>query len=116
MVLDEAPPAVRVHQPVSASLGRKYATLESFIVGSTNRLAHAAASMVVDRMGQMNPLLVHGATGVGKTHLLEGVFHEARRQNRNVNAVFLTAEQFTTGFLEALRRRFAKLSAKVSGG
>jgi chromosomal replication initiator protein len=102
MVLD-APPKRLSEPPPSMALGRKYASLASFIVGSTNQLAHAAATMVVDRLGNVNPVFVYGATGVGKTHLLEGVFHESRRRNRNVNAVFLTAEQFTTSFLEALR-------------
>ncbi|MEX2142692.1 MAG: chromosomal replication initiator protein DnaA [Pirellulales bacterium] len=87
-----------------ASLGRKYAALESFVVGSTNRLAFAAAEMVIDKPGSVNPLFIHGPTGVGKTHLLEGLLSELRRLHPNLNAIFLTAEQFTTTFLEALHR------------
>jgi chromosomal replication initiator protein len=87
-----------------ASLGRKYATLESFVVGPTNKLAFAAAEMAAERSGSVNPLFIHGPTGVGKTHLLEGVLSEVRRLHSNVNAIFLTAEQFTTYFLDALHR------------
>lgn len=81
---------------------RRSADLESFVTGRANRLARAAAEMVVERPGEMSPLVVHGPTGVGKTHLLEGIWNAARK-SRRLTAVYLTAEQFTTSFLEALR-------------
>ncbi len=87
-----------------ASLGRKYAALKSFVVGSTYQFAFVAAKMVAEQPGSVNPLFVHGPTGVGKTHLLEGMLTEARRLHGNITAVFLTAEQFTTYFLDALHR------------
>jgi chromosomal replication initiator protein len=102
----EAPSKRPNRSPVaamSASSGRKYASLESFVVGSTNKLAHTSAAMVAERPGAINPLFIHGHTGVGKTHLLEGLLTEARRRHRSLNAIYLTAEQFTSGFLEALR-------------
>jgi chromosomal replication initiator protein len=83
--------------------GRQYATLESFVVGSSNRVAHAVAQTVSEQPGSTNPLFVYGPTGVGKTHLLEGILSAARQRHGSINAVYLTAEQFTTGFLEALR-------------
>jgi chromosomal replication initiator protein len=83
--------------------GRKYATLESFVVGSTNRMAHAAAELAALHPGRVNPLFICGPTGVGKTHLLEAVLSEARARHRNLNAALLTAEQFTSNFLQALR-------------
>jgi chromosomal replication initiator protein len=99
----EAPRKQHEAPPMTMSSGRKYASLDSFVAGPANQLAHAAASMVVERLGSVNPVYFYGATSVGKTHLLEGIFQEARRRNRAVNSVFLTAEQFTSGFLEALR-------------
>jgi chromosomal replication initiator protein len=87
-----------------ASFGRKYAALDTIVVGSSNRLAFAAAEMAAERPGSVNPLFIHGPTGVGKTHLLEGLLSEARRLHGNINAIFLTAEQFTTSFLEALHK------------
>jgi len=55
------------------------------------------------RPGELSPLVFYGPTSVGKTHLLEGIWTETRRLNRSLAAVHLSAEEFTTGFLEALR-------------
>ena len=88
----------------TAAPGRKYAALETFIVGSGNQLAYAAAQMVVEQTSEVNPLLICGPTGVGKTHLLEGILSASRRLHRERHAVLLTAEQFTSTFLEALHR------------
>ena len=84
---------------------RKFASLNSFVAGHShrNRLALASAEMVARSPGEMTPLLVHGPTSVGKTHLLEGIWTAARRVHRGVTAVYVSAEQFTTYFLEALR-------------
>lgn len=82
---------------------RKFSTLEGFVVGASNRLAHASARMVAEQPGRMSPLLVHGPTGVGKTHLLEGILSATRSARPGIHAVYLSAEQFTTHFLEALR-------------
>jgi chromosomal replication initiator protein len=88
----------------NASPARKYASLESFVVGRENQLAWSAAQMVVERTGEVNPLLICGPTGVGKTHLLEGIVNASRRLHGNRHSVFLTAEQFTSIFLEALHK------------
>ncbi len=82
---------------------RKFAALSSFVTGQNNRLAFVSAEMVARRPGQITPLLIHGPTSVGKTHLLEGIWTSARRNNRGQMAIYLSAEQFTTLFLEALR-------------
>lgn len=82
---------------------RKFSTLEGFVVGASNRLAHASAQMVAEQPGRLSPLLVYGPTGVGKTHLLEGIWSAARKSRPGIHAVYLSAEQFTTYFLEALR-------------
>jgi chromosomal replication initiator protein len=89
-------------RPTNA-VGRKYASLQSFVVGSSNRLAFAAAELVSTNPGTVNPLFIYGGTGVGKSLLLEGILSESRRLHSQVNAVLVTAEQFTSGFLEALR-------------
>lgn len=83
--------------------GRKFAKLEEFIIGPGNRVAHGSAKLVAQDPGCISPLLVHGPTGVGKTHLLEGIWSDFRRQYPQQTAVYLSAEQFTTYFLEALR-------------
>ncbi len=82
---------------------RRFTALESFVTGETNRLAVASARMVVQRPGQLNPLMFHGPTSVGKTHLLEGIWSAARKAHNRGSALYLSAEQFTSYFLEALR-------------
>jgi len=82
---------------------RRPCDFDSFVVGPSNRLARAAAEMVVERPGELSPLVIHGPTSVGKTHLLEGICHAARRARPGTSAIYLTAEQFTAGFLQALR-------------
>ena len=99
----EAPPRSGGVRLGERSRRRKYANLESFVEGPSNKLARAAAEMVTVRPGELSPLVLYGPTSVGKTHLLEGIWTETRRSNRGLPAVYLSAEEFTTGFLEALR-------------
>jgi chromosomal replication initiator protein len=86
-----------------AAAGRRFATLQSFVVGQSNKLALTSAEMVIRQPGQITPLLIYGSTGVGKTHLLEGIWSAFRKRSRDATAVYLSAEQFTSHFLEALR-------------
>ncbi len=82
---------------------RRFANIESFVKGDSNQMALGAAKAVARRPGQYTPLVIHGPTGVGKTHLLEGIWSAVRKNHRNITAIYLSAEQFTTQFLEALR-------------
>ncbi len=75
----------------------------TFVGGQTNKLARAAAEMVAGQPGEFSPLLIHGPTSVGKTHLLQAICTETRRSTGNLSAVYLSAEQFTSEFLQALR-------------
>lgn len=82
---------------------RHLAALKKFVVGDSNRVAHTSAEMVVSRPGRISPLLICGPTGCGKTHLLEGItaaFHSAHPRAR---VMLLSAEQFTSQFVTALR-------------
>ena len=88
--------------PATSEPRRRLATLDSFVVGDSNRLAWSAARSIASRLGQSSPLVLYGRTSVGKTHLLEGICHEVRRARGGTQAVYLSAEQFTTMFLEAL--------------
>jgi len=87
----------------AAPARRRFARLADFVVGPSNRLAHTSAQMTVERPGELSPLVVYGPTGVGKTHLLEGIWSAAMQSRIPGGAVYLTAEQFTSFFLEALR-------------
>lgn len=91
------------HIPPSASgCRRPVAGLDSFVVGPSNRMAFAAVELAVTRPGEMSPLFLHGPSGVGKTHLLEAFCGQIREQQPGGTTVFLSAEQFTTAFLQAL--------------
>lgn len=82
---------------------RRYAALEDFVVGDGSMVALTAATMCVQRCGQVSPVFFYGPNGCGKTHLLEGILAEARRRDLVRRAVYLSSEQFTTQFVDALR-------------
>jgi chromosomal replication initiator protein len=76
--------------------------LDAFVVGLGNRMAHAAIELAAARPGEMSPLVLHGPSGTGKTHLLEGICAHFRALHPRAGAVYLSAEQFTTTFLQSL--------------
>ena len=88
--------------PSAPACRRSPAALESFVVGACNRMAFAAVELAVNRPGEMSPLFLHGPSGVGKTHLLEGFCGQVQERQAGGTTVFLSAEQFTTAFLQAL--------------
>ncbi len=77
--------------------------MEDFVVGASNRMAHAAAELATSRLGEISPVLLHGPTGVGKSHLLAAICSQAREQRSELTTLVLSAEQFTTNFCQALR-------------
>jgi chromosomal replication initiator protein len=84
-------------------------TFESFMVGPSNQLAHAAASRVALASSgsavTFNPLYIHAAAGFGKTHLLNAVMHGVQKSSSQRKALMLTAERFMYSFIQALRQR-----------
>jgi chromosomal replication initiator protein len=86
-------------------------TFQSFVVGASNRLAHAAAMQVAETAeGQplrYNPLYVHAKVGMGKTHLLHAIAWEFKARRRDARVLYLTAERFMYSFAEALQTRDA---------
>lgn len=84
-----------------AAPGRpRYATLAEYVVGPSNKVAWTAAQTAAEHPGGLTPVFLHGPTGVGKTHLLQGAF-DALRLRRGVKAVIMTAERFTSEYVEA---------------
>ena len=100
------PSPVRQHTVRSAESEfcgtRTYASFEDFVIGHANRVAQASSCMVTESPGCLTPLFLHGSTGVGKTHLLESIWTSTLAKQPAVRGLFLTAEQFTSLFLEAL--------------
>ncbi len=78
--------------------------LEDFIVGSNNRIAYTAAlEMVKERSSPFNPLFIHGSVGVGKTHLLQGIWNYIKEE-MSINAVYMPAEKWTNEFIYSLQK------------
>jgi chromosomal replication initiator protein len=83
---------------------RHWRRLADFVVGPCNRVAHASAVSVVEAPGEgANPLVLYGPVGTGKTHLLEGTYAGLRKGHASLRIRYITAEEFTNRFLQALR-------------
>ena len=82
-------------------------TFDSFVVGASNRMAHAGAIQVAETVltdsPGYNPLYIHSAVGLGKSHLLQAIAWEVKRRAPNAQVLYLTAERFRYQFVEALR-------------
>jgi chromosomal replication initiator protein len=87
----------------SDGLNAKY-TFDSFVIGSSNRFAHAAALAVAEAPAQAyNPLFIYGGTGLGKTHLLQAIAGYVAEHSRNLSARYVTSETFMNDFINSLR-------------
>jgi chromosomal replication initiator protein len=91
-------------QPARPVRSRRWHRLADFVVGPCNRVAHASALSVVEAPGDgPNPLVLHGPVGTGKTHLLEGVYAGLRKNHPSWRVCFVTSEDFTNRFVQAMR-------------
>lgn len=101
---DEAPAThVEAQAPIyrPASLNSRY-VFERFVVGKSNELAHAAATAVSGRPGELyNPLVMYSDVGLGKTHLMHAIGHRAI--SRGMSLIYSTTEEFTNSYIRAIR-------------
>ena len=95
---------LEVPEPSRAEgLNDKY-TFDSFVIGSSNRFAHAAALAVAEAPAQAyNPLFIYGGTGLGKTHLLQAIGHYISEHSRDLSVCYVTSERFMNDFINSLR-------------
>src|SRR4029079_4460784 len=100
-------PAVEVDVPrkesPGAGLNPKY-TFDSFVIGSSNRFAHAAALAVAEAPAQAyNPLFIYGGTGLGKTHLMQAIAQYVALHSHDLSVRYVTSETFMNDFINSLR-------------
>ncbi len=79
---------------------------EDFVVGESNRYAHAAATAVADPNGKaFNPLFIYGQSGLGKTHLMQAIGQRAYHLNQSLHVLYVTSEQFINGFIDSIQNK-----------
>ena len=84
-------------------LNPKY-TFDTFVIGSSNRFAHAAAVAVAEQIAKAyNPLFIYGESGLGKTHLLHAIGHYARSLWKGARVRYVSSEEFTNEFINSIR-------------
>jgi chromosomal replication initiator protein len=109
-LVDEAPPPPRLAFPAHRGgpvepprLNSRY-TFETFVIGDGNRFPHAAAVAVAEAPAKAyNPLFIYGDSGLGKTHLLHAVGHDALKLHPQMRVRYVNSEEFTNEFINAIR-------------
>jgi chromosomal replication initiator protein len=96
-------PTPGLPRPAQARLNPKY-TFETFVIGSSNRFAHAAAVAVAEAPAKAyNPLFIYGDSGLGKTHLLHAIGHYTQSLYHGVRVRYVSSEEFTNDFINMIR-------------
>ena len=102
-VQNNALPLNDVYVDKSDNLNPRY-TFDSFVIGSFNNLAHAAATAVIENPGVVyNPLFVHGSTGLGKTHLIQAIGNHIKKSFKTKKIYYVTSEKFSIDYISSLQ-------------
>ncbi|MBR4030789.1 MAG: chromosomal replication initiator protein DnaA [Clostridia bacterium] len=100
-------PASKILEPRSDTVLNPKYTFRTFVVGSSNKLAHAYALMVAECPGDANanPLFLYGGAGLGKTHLSQAIGHFMRDKNKDANIIYVAAETYTNEYIHSLQHK-----------
>jgi len=107
---EDAPPPRRstsrdktANSPATTGMNPRY-TFDSYVVGANNQFAYAASQAVAQSPATTyNPLFIYGGSGLGKTHLLQAVGHHVLANKKSARVIYLTSEQFTNEFIDAIQ-------------
>lgn len=91
-----------IETPGITSFNSEY-TFDNFVVGGSNKFAHAACTAVATNpAAEYNPLFIYGSSGLGKTHLLNAIMNEMRRRDPNISIIYVKGDEFTNQMIESI--------------
>ena len=106
---EESSEKVKAERPVRGIVPPNYNfeyTFDNFIVGNSNKFAHAACTAVADNPAtNYNPLFIYGPSGLGKTHLMSAVVNEIKKKKDDLSVVYIKGEDFTNELIESLSKQ-----------
>lgn len=106
--LDQEPPSAQPESPAKTytanpHLNPKY-RFENFVVGNSNRLAHATAQAISNKPGEVyNPLFLYGGVGLGKTHLVQAIGNEIIARSPKKKVIYVSCERFANDFIQSIQ-------------
>ena len=105
-----------VQQPDESNLNPKY-VFETFVIGNSNRFAHAAAQAVAnDPAHAYNPLFLYGGVGLGKTHLMHAIGNRIKQNNPSMKVLYTSSEKFTNEIINSIQNSVYPHQASISRG